>query len=72
MVQFLVQFFIIYINNLFIVNHDTNPFITGMSFEQIVPELESTYRERFMNDNVKDNAGKNLFLSQYEYQRIKV
>ena len=42
--------FIIYICHLFIVNKkvnfysyadDTTPFITGMSFEQIIPELES-------------------------------
>ena len=42
--------FIIYIGDLFIVNKevnfsiyadDTTPFITGMSFEQIIPELES-------------------------------
>ena len=43
--------FIIYISDLFVVNKDVNfsscaddttSFITGMTFEQIIPELENT------------------------------
>ena len=71
--------FIIYICDLFIVNKDVNfssyaddttPFITGMSFEQIIPKLESILldiSQWFMNNNLKANAGKlDLFLSPYE------
>ena len=70
--------YIIYICDLFIVNKnvnfssyadDTTPFITGMSFEQIIPELESILSDIsqwFMNNNLKTNAGKfHLFLSPY-------
>ena len=44
-----------------------------MSFEQIIPELESILSDIscFMNNNLKDNAGKShLFLSPYEDQAI--
>ena len=45
-----------------------------MSFEQIIPELESILSDIsqwFMNNNLKANAGKfHLFLSPYEGQRI--
>ena len=45
-----------------------------MSFEQIIPELESILSDIsqwFMNNNLKANAGKfHLFLSPYEDQRI--
>ena len=55
---------------------DTIPFITGMTFEQIIPESESMLSDIsqwFMNDNLKDNAGKfHLFLSPYEDQTITV
>ena len=77
--------FIIYICDLFIVNKDVNfssyaddttPFIIGMSFGQIIPELESILSDIsqwFMNDNLKANAGKfHLFLSPYEDQMITV
>ena len=77
--------FIIYICHLFIVNKevnfysyadDTTPFITGMSFEQIIPELESILSDIsqwFMNNNLKANAVKfYLFLSPYKNQRITV
>ena len=77
--------FIIYICDLFIVNKDVNfssyaddttPFITGMSFEQIIPELEiilSDISQWFMNNNLKANAGKfHLFLSPYEDETITV
>ena len=77
--------FIIYICYLFIVNKDVNfssyvddttPFITGMSFGQIIPELESilsNISQWFMNNNLKANAGKfHLFLSPYEDQTITV
>ena len=62
--------FIIYICGLFIVNKDVNfssyaddttPFINGMSFEQIIPELEiilSNISQWFTNNNLKANAGK--------------
>ena len=47
-----------------------------MSFGQIVPELESILSDisqRFMNNNLKANAGKfHLFLSPYEDQTITV
>ena len=81
--QFLVLFYLlyIYICDLFIVNKDdsfssyaddTTPFITGMSFEQIIPKLESILSDIsqwFMNNNLKANAGKfHLFLSPYENQ----
>ena len=61
---------IIYICDLFIVNKDLNfssyaddtiPFITGVSFEQIIPELEiilSDVSQWFMNNNLNTNAGK--------------
>ena len=71
--------FIVYICDLFIVNKDVNfssyadhttPFITGMSFEEIIPELESILSDMsqwFMNNNLKANAGKfHLFLKTYE------
>ena len=77
--------FIIYICDLFVVNKDVNfssyaddttPFITGMSFGQIIPELESILSDIsqwFMNNNLKANAGKfHLFLSPYEDQMITV
>ena len=77
--------FIIYICDLFIVNKDVNfssyaddttPFITGISFEQIIPKLESILSDIsqwFMNNNLKANAGKfHLFLSPYEDQIITV
>ena len=77
--------FVMYICDLFIVNKevnfssyadDTNPFITLMSFEQIIPKLESILSDIsqwFMNNNLKANAGKlHLFLSPYEDQRITV
>ena len=55
---------------------DTTPFITGMSFEQIMPELESILSDIsqwFMNNNLKANTGKfHLFLSLYEDQTIAV
>ena len=75
----------IYICDLFIVNNDVNfssyaddttPFITDMSFEQIIPELESILSDIsqwFMNNNLKANAGIfHLFLSPYEDQTIAV
>ena len=47
-----------------------------MSFEQIIPELESILSDIsqwFMNNNLKANAGKcHLFLSPYEDQTITV
>ena len=71
--------FIIYIRDLYIVNKDLNfssyaddttGFITGMSFEQIFPELESILSyisQWFMDKNLKANAGKfDLFLSPYD------
>ena len=77
--------FIIYICDLFIVNKDVNfssyaddttPFITGMSFEQIIPELEiilSDISQWFMNNNPKANAGKlHLFLRLYEDETVTV
>ena len=76
---------IIYICDLFIVNKgvnfssyadNTTPFITGMSFEQIILELDSIltdFSQRSMNNNLKANAGKcNLFLSPYADQTITV
>ena len=75
----------IYICDLFLVNKDVNfpsyadgttPFITGMSFEQIIPELESflsDISQCFMNNNLKANARKfHLFLSLHEDQTITV
>ena len=77
--QFLVLFYLLF----FIVNKgvsfssyadDTIPFITGMSFEQIIPELEINLldiSQWFMNKNLKANAGKfHLFLSPYEDKTI--
>ena len=77
--------FIIYICDLFIVNKyvnfsssadDTTPFITGMSFKQIIPILESILSDIsqwFMNNNLNTNAGKfHLFLSRCEDQKITV
>ena len=77
--------FIIYICDLFIVNEDVNfssytndttPFIIGMSFGQIISELESIISDIsqwFMNNNLKVNARKfHLFLSPYEDQTITV
>ena len=74
---------IIYICDLFIVNKgvnfssyadNTTPFITGMSFEQIIIELDSIltdFSQRSMNNNLKANAGKsNLFVSRYADQTI--
>ena len=68
--------FIIYICDLFIVNKDVNfssyaddttPFITGMSFEKIIPRLESILSDTslwFLSNNLKATAGKlHLFLS---------
>ena len=47
-----------------------------MSFEQIIPELESILSDIsqwFMNNNMKANAGKfHLFLSPYEDQTITI
>ena len=76
---------IIYICDLFIVNKgvtfssyadNTTPFITGMSFEQIILELDSIstdFSQRSMNNNLKANAGKfDLFLSPYADQTITV
>ena len=73
--------FIIYICDLLIVSKDVNfssyvddttRFSTGMSFEQIIPELESMLlgiSQWFVNNNLKSNAGKfHLFLSPYEDQ----
>ena len=55
---------------------DTTPFITGISFEQVIAELEnilSDISQWFMNNNLKPNAGKlHLFLSLYEDQTIIV
>ena len=55
---------------------DTNPFITSMSFEQIIPKLESILSyisQWFMNNSLKANAGKfHLFLSPHEDQMITV
>ena len=77
--------FIIYICDLFIVNKDVNfssyaddntPFITGMSFEKIIPGLESILSDTsqwFLNNNLKTTAGKlHLFLSPYEDEMITV
>ena len=77
--------FIINICDLFIVNKDVNfssyaddttPFIPGINFGQIIPELEnilSDMSQRFMNDNLKANPGEfPLFLSPYEDQTITV
>ena len=51
-------------------------FITGMSFEQIIPELESILSDIsqwFMTNALKANAGKfHLLLSPYEDQTITV
>ena len=47
-----------------------------MSFEQIIPKLESILldiSQWFMNNNLKANAGRfHLFLSPYENQMITV
>ena len=77
--------FIIYICDLFTVNKDvhfssyaddTTPFIIGVSFEQIIPKLESILSDIiqwFMNNNLKANAGKfHLFLSPHEGEMITV
>ena len=69
----------------FIVNKDINfssyadnttPSITGMSFEQIIPELEIILLDilqLFMSNNLKANAGKvDLFLSPYKDETITV
>ena len=60
--------FIIYICNLFFVNKDVNfssytddttPFITGMSFEKIIPELETILLDILqwlMKNNLKANT----------------
>ena len=78
--QFLVLFYLLYIFVIFLLliktsifssyANDTTPFITGMSFEQIIPKLESILldiSQWFMNNNLKANAGKlDLFLSPYE------
>ena len=77
--------FIICICDLFIVNKDVNfssyvddttPFITGMSFEKIIPGLESILSDTsqwFLNNNLKTTAGKlHLFLSPYEDEMITV
>ena len=77
--------FIIYICDFFIVNKDVNfssyagdttPFIPGISFEQIIPKLESILSDIsqwFMNNNLKANARKfRLFLSPPEHQIITV
>ena len=77
--------FIIYIYDLFIVNKyvnfssfadHTTPFITGISSEQIISELESILSDIsqwLMNSNLKANSGKfHLFLSLYEEQMITV
>ena len=74
--------FIIYICDLFIVNKDVNfssyaddttPFIIGMSFGQIIPELESILSDIsqwFMNDSLKANAGKfHLFSAHMRTKR---
>ena len=75
----------IYIWDLFIVNKDVNfssyaddtiPFITGISFEQIIPKLKrilSDISQWLMNNNLKAVSGKfHLFLSLYEEQTITV
>ena len=72
--------FIIYICDLCIVNKDVNfsgyaedttPFITSMSFGQIIPELESILSD--ISQWLMDNAGKfHLFLSPYVDQTITV
>ena len=68
--------FIIYICDLFIVNKDANfssyadditRFITGISFEQIIPKLESLLSDIsqwFMNNNLQANAAKIPSFSQ--------
>ena len=68
--------FIIYICDLFIVNKDVNfssyadditRFITGISFEQIIPKLESLLSDIsqwFMNNNLQANAAKIPSFSQ--------
>ena len=68
--------FIIYICDLFVVNKDINfssyaddttPFITGISFEQIIPKLESILSDIsqwFMNNNLKANTEKIPSFSQ--------
>ena len=77
--------FVIYICDLFIVNKevnvstyadDTTSFITAISLQEVILELESTLSEIsqwFMNNNLEANAGKfHLFLSPYEDQTIAV
>ena len=77
--------FLIYICDLFFVNkdvsfssyaYDTTPFINGISFDQIIPKLESILSDIsqwFMNNNLKANARKfHLFLSPHEDQMITV
>ena len=73
----------IYIWDLFIVNKDvhfssyaddTIPFVTGMSFKQIIPEsVLSDISQWFMSNNLKADSGKfHLFLSLNEEQTITV
>ena len=77
--------FIIYICNLFFVNKDVNfsgytddttPFITGMSFEKIIPELETILLDILqwlMKNNLKANTEIfYLFLNPYEDETITV
>ena len=43
---------------------DTTPLITGMNFEQIIPDLErilTDISQCFMNNNLKANTGKFIF-----------
>ena len=55
---------------------DTTPYITDISFEQIIPELEiilSDISQWFMSSNLKANAGKfHLFPSPYKDETITV
>ena len=77
--------FIIYMCDFFVVNKDVNfssyaddttPFITGISFENFIPKLESILSDIsqwFMNNNLKVNAEKfHLFLSPHEDEMIIV
>ena len=71
--------FIIYICNLFFVNKDVNfsgytddttPFITGMSFEKIIPELETILLDILqwlMKNNLKANT-EIFYLLLYPYE----
>ena len=73
--------FIMYTCYIFIVNKDVNfssyaddtaPFITGMSFEQIIPELEgilSDISQWFINNNLKANARKFFFSAHMTTKR---